>query len=45
MERRTLDALSVFVFGLGLMLFLLVLGHTLRTYLLGFVDDSSRRRH
>ena len=64
MDRRTLDALSVFVVGLGVMLFLLapcaglysvghglvalvatwVLGHTLRTYLLGFVDDS-RRRH
>lgn len=66
MERRTLDALSVFVLGLGVMLFLLapcagvyslghglvalvatwVLGHTLRTYLLGFVDDENeRRRH
>jgi hypothetical protein len=64
MERRTLDALSFFVLGLGVILLLLapcagvyslghglvamvatwVVGHTLRTYLLGFVDDSSRRR-
>ncbi len=66
MERRTLDALSFFVLGLGVILFLLapcagvyslghglvamvatwVAGHTLRTYLLGFVDDENeRRRH
>ena len=63
MERRTLDALSVFVVGLSLLLFLLapcaglyslgrgttasvatlVVGHTLRVYLSGFVDESGKR--
>jgi hypothetical protein len=65
MERRTLDALSVFVLGLGVMLFLLapcagvyslghglialvatwVVGHSLRTYLSGFVDDDRHSRY
>ena len=65
MERRTLDALSVFVLGLSLLLFLLgpcagiystghaliasvgtlVVGHSLRVYLSGFVDDDGKRRH
>lgn len=65
MKRRTLDALSVFVLGLGVMLLLLapcaglyslghglvasiatiVVGHTLRTYLSGFVDDDSESRY
>ena len=65
MERRTLDALSVFVLGLGVMLFLLapcagiyslghglialvatwVVGHSLMTYLSGFVDDDSESRY
>ena len=65
MERRTLDALSVLVLGLGVMLFLLapcagiyspgyglialvatwVLGHSLRTYLSGFVDDDRDSRY
>jgi hypothetical protein len=64
-ERRTLNALSVFVFGLGVFLFLLgpctglyslghafialvgtlVVGHSLRTYLKGFVNDDSERHH
>lgn len=65
MQRRTLNALSVFVLGLGVFLFLLgpctglyslghaliasvgtlVVGHSLRTYLLGFVDDDSESHH
>lgn len=65
MERRTLNALSVFVFGLSVFLFLLgpctglysfghaliasvgtlVVGHSLRTYLSGFVDDDGESRH
>lgn len=64
MERRTLNALSVFVFGLGIFLLLLgpctglyslghaliasvgtlIVGHSLRTYLSGFVDDGEHRR-
>jgi hypothetical protein len=64
-EKRALDALSVFVLGTGLMLFLLapcaglyslgqgsissvatlVLGHSLRTYLSGFVDDDWHSRY
>ena len=65
MERRTLNALSVFVLGLAIFLFVLgpctglyslghaliasvgtlVVGHSVRTYLSGFVDDDSERRH
>jgi hypothetical protein len=63
-ERRALNALSVFVLGLGVFLLVLgpctglysvghgliasvgtwVVGHSLRTYLSGFVDDDGEIR-
>lgn len=65
MEKRALNALSVFIFGIAVILFLLapcaglyslgqglvamvatlVIGHTIRTYLEGFVDDDRKRRY
>jgi hypothetical protein len=65
MQRRTLDALSALVLGLGVLLFLLapcagiyslghglialvatwVVGHSLRVYLSGFVDNDGESRY